>query len=118
MHQKYASLFYYIIEKCPSFRAKDCNAEFSQIFQESVFNFQNDFERAMFLSTYQFNQLCTNCDHQCVGSVDVFLQYFSWEGDVNDVIVQWPELLFSENLFVNKIICQLCQTTLRTAANL
>lgn len=100
-----------IIDHCPSFRARDCHAEFSQIFQEPVFDFRNDLERIMFCSTYNFNQICINCGRHCIDSVSTFLQYFSWNETINDAVInEWPDLLFSSNLLVQEIVCQTCQT--------
>ena len=47
MHTR-QNLWDYIIANCPSFVAKDCNAQFSEIFQERVFSFSSDLERFLF----------------------------------------------------------------------
>lgn len=95
------------------FVAKDCNAQFSQIFQENVFQFVNDIEKAIFLSSYQYNELCESCQCHCRGTVSVFVQYLSSisfdESDRRDLSnIYWPQILLSQNLFIQNINCSSC----------
>ena len=68
-------LWDYIIINYPSFTAKDCNAQFSEIFQERVFSFSNDLEKAVFLCSYTYTETCNHCTdiaHKCTCTVPLF----------------------------------------------
>ena len=47
-------LWNFICEKCPSFVARDCNTQFSEIFQERVFSDLNDLEKSLFVTNYNY----------------------------------------------------------------
>ena len=63
---------------CPSFRAMDCNAQFSQIFSRQVFGFLNNEQKHKFLSAFNLIGHCEFCSHETtvtLGSVCVFLEW-------------------------------------------
>ena len=112
----------YVIANCSSFRNRDCNAQFSQIFQENVFNFSNDLDRALFVSSYQYNEYCSQCESQSEGTVFGFIQYVSPINlnnnfDIMNIGTNWPEMLLSQNLFVQNVNCHVCRSSLQ-ASNL
>ncbi|XP_057295527.1 uncharacterized protein LOC130623986 [Hydractinia symbiolongicarpus] len=99
-----------IQSRCPSFRRRDCNAQFSEIFQESVFGSLNDSEKALFITSFQYNDCCECCGRIICGSMCSFVQYVSNYRSLplahfND---NWHMYLFAHNFFVTKIVCPLC----------
>ena len=104
----------YVKYFCPSFRAMDSNAQFSEIFQEHVFGGLNDIEEALLKTTYSYNQECQSCNNVCDGNLSTFIQYFSWDAELDFNICQnWPTVLFSEDYFVPSIICSNCAESIR-----
>lgn len=54
-------LWSYIIERCSSFVARDCNACFSQIFEERTFGHLNEEEENLFTTQRTFDSFCSTC---------------------------------------------------------
>ena len=107
-HEVREPIWNVIIQRGNSFRARDCNAEFSEIFQEGVFGEFNAVEKALFLSSYNFDEICDACQTQCKGSVSTFIQYLSDNDSMTpqDFMSGWPSQLFSQNLFIDNVVCR------------
>ena len=100
----------FVIDKCPSFRLRDCNAVFSEIFQEHVFEF-NEIEKAMFLTCYDYDFLCNTCGNNNIKSTATFVQYVSNlhnEQNLNFLSESWPTVLFSQNFSIVESKCDFC----------
>ena len=54
----------YLIEKCASFRQRDCNACFSQIFEENTFGKLTAMELSLFATQRLFESYCITCQKQ------------------------------------------------------
>ena len=96
----------FLCEKCPSFRPRDCNAVFSDIFREQVFSDLNDLEKLALITTLNFNEVCSICNSTCIGFVNTFVQYVS-NTDPN-YITDWPDMLFQTNFSIQSVTCNLC----------
>ena len=86
----------YVISKCRSFSAMDCNEQFSEIFREQVLGELNDLEKALFQTFYSYNENCQNCGNILNGNLSTFINYFSWGAAITaDVVSNWHSILFS-----------------------
>ena len=111
-------VWHYIQEKCPSFRPRDCNAQFSEIFQEVVFGILNDTEKALFMCSFSYDDCCNICRNTIQDSIDSFVQYvFCDEPRPEGFETNWPSFLSAQNFFVQNISCYNCtnKTTIRNS---
>jgi len=79
---------------CISFRARDCNAEFSEIFRQAVFGELNDSEVGIFVSRYNFEVFCDTCNLKMPQSAETFLYYVNCPEFISEeFLTQWPSSL-------------------------
>ena len=65
----------YLIEQCTSFPQRDCNACFSQIFEENTFGKLNAMELSLFATPRLFEPYCITCQKQVTLNSRIFLTY-------------------------------------------
>lgn len=53
----------YLIQHCASFVPRDCNACFSQIFEEQTFGYLNEEEEKLFTTLRNFESFCVTCEN-------------------------------------------------------
>ena len=103
-------------QKCPSFSLMNCDAQFTQIFQESIFSDMSEDEKSVFLSSYCNDGTCPTpgCGHAIRKQVKVFVHYvsqielLSFNISLND----WYKL-FEKLHFQNLVLyCEECKTYL------
>lgn len=86
----------YVVEKCPSFSAKDCNAQFSEIFKENVFSCLIDAEKVLFLTKCDYSALCP------------ILQYISCISISENWSRSWSTAIRNASFFVQQVDCRAC----------
>ena len=62
-------------ERCPSFTAQDANAQFSEIFQERVFDYFTTDERHLLVSTFIHRAFCSTCQLHFIKVSEIFVHY-------------------------------------------
>ena len=95
----------YLREKCPSLRAMDCNAQFSEIFTRQTFGYLSSSQKAALLSTFNHKANCSRCGLMSEVVIEVFLHYMTRLEPAGGTY--WPELLV-ENSKSNQINCSRC----------
>ena len=53
----------YIMDVCSSFPARDCNACFSQIFDNRTLGYLNEEEESLFMTLRTFDSFCSSCSN-------------------------------------------------------
>ena len=101
-------LWGYIIANCPSFAQRDCNAQFSEIFQERVFSFSHKLEKFLFISRSSYSESCKTCFFVNTGRVNTFVQYITGL----DNRIDWASKLFSHNVLPQNVKCNACDVRL------
>ena len=57
LHEIQEPMWSYIIDHCSSFVTTDCNAAFSQIFQERTFGYLSEEEESLFTSAFRLGEI-------------------------------------------------------------
>lgn len=97
----------YIQTKCPSFQLKDCNAQFSEIFQERVFGNLNQVEKSLFTTSYELEHHCI-CGKFLKKSFETFVRYvdFPTTNIPLDFFSSWP--IYLDNYSEIDLKCDVC----------
>ena len=67
----------YLRERCSTFQARDCNASFSQIFEEKTLGNLSPKEVSLFASQRLFETFCSTCNENVTFNSRIFLTYIS-----------------------------------------
>ncbi|KAL9951679.1 hypothetical protein ACROYT_G044397 [Oculina patagonica] len=67
----------YLRQRCSSFEARDCNAAFSQIFEEKIFGTLNTEEVNLFATQRMFESYCERCEKKVTLDSRIFLTFVS-----------------------------------------
>ena len=97
----------YIQIKCPSFRHKDCNAQFSEIFQNIVFGDLNETEKSLFVTNYEFQHHCI-CGNFLKRSLDTFVRYIMYPSEpYEDFFNSWRfvTLIIHSIFYLLMLVC-------------
>jgi len=89
----------FVISKCNTFRDRDGNAEFSQIFRQVVFGDLNVAEVSAFLTRCTFDRFCNLCNVKSPGFEEILLHYVNSMNPSNQTVKEWPDLLVDFNSF-------------------
>lgn len=68
-------LWAYLGQQCPSFLARDCNACFSQIFEERTFGKLTSDEKSIFSSLTTFQSFCETCQKDVVLNSSILVNF-------------------------------------------
>ena len=101
----------YMRSTCNSFIQMDCNAQFSEIFQDRNFPF-NDAEKSLLQIKFNHISYCKSCEDSINVTVEVFVHYITLK-DLSDTKLNssnWPELTTLFNCNPNSLQCDRCQT--------
>ena len=97
--------------KCPSFQQMDCNAQFSELLQKSVFcpDDFSDREYKVLFSRYFHSAHCSSCDQQVSVNNEVLVNYISLEEMLQSHILldQWPDFIVQNNT-LDRVQCPQC----------
>ena len=98
-----------IISSCPSFIARNCDAEFSQIFTGAIFNDLSSQEKLYFESSYSVAGTCLHCSSSNERNFRVSLSYIS-EIDFASYhdVSNWPQMLNPNSTDDTVIRCVNC----------
>ena len=81
----------YLRDCCPSFRNRDCNAQFSEIFSSRIFNDLTPFEKSFFQASYFYRGVCQLCNSYLVVEEYVIVSVLS--------ITEYPQLMINQDLW-------------------
>ena len=108
----YENLWSYLRERCSSFQARDCNASFSQIFEEKTFGQLNPDEVSLFATQRLFESYCPTCNKNVNLNSNIFLTCVSQSGlekSRYDKIL-WPLYVSSIHTQPGKLRCGNCRS--------
>ena len=101
-----------LIENCSSFQARDCNACFSQIFEEKTFGNLNFEEASLFATQREYDSYCQTCEKDVSFNSRIFLTYVTHSGlkKFGYDLCSW--LLYVANVHTQpgKLICKDCKS--------
>jgi len=106
-------LWAYLRQQCLSFLAKDCNACFSQIFEERTFGKLTPDEMNIFLSLRTFQSFCETCQKDVVLNSSIFVNFVTrfalqkLELNYNS----WPQFVSTIQTQPGKLKCPDCETS-------
>ena len=83
----------FIIHNCNSFRNRDPNAQFSEIFRHAVFGQLNVSEIGTFISRCTFDRFCHSCNIKSPGFEEILLHYVDCSNPSRETVTDWPLLL-------------------------
>lgn len=100
----------YLRQKCPSFTAMDCNAQFSEIFTSNVFSNLTSSEKSKVISTYSSIGFCEYCNEDVIRNTEVLLNYVSLSqlSKLNVPTFHWYSALMSSNI-PRSLQCSQCE---------
>ena len=100
----------YLRQKCSSFMAMDCNAQFSEIFTLNVFSNLTSSEKSKIISTYSCIGFCEYCNEDVIKNTEVLLSYVSLSQliKVNVPTFHWYSALMSCNI-PSSLQCAQCE---------
>ena len=100
----------YLAQHCSSFQARDCNAAFSQIFEEKTFGTLNADEISLFATQRMFESYCEKCQKNVFLHSRIFLTFVTELGlqklgyDNNS----WPLYVSNIHTQPGKLHCEGC----------
>jgi len=97
-----------IIRSCSTFTARDCNAEFSEIFSSEIFRSITDDEKNTFQIIFNAAGYCANCNISVDQETNIVTVLYSLEfSDLLTLPYYWPRFL---NIEFQKFVisCSLC----------
>lgn len=96
----------YLVQNCPSFANRNCDAQFSEIFSSCIFNTLSEQEKVLFMTSYKLRGYC-DCNEDVSVESRIMLNYIS-ELDLNklDSFNNWQSLL--DPLVRNKSLQCIC----------
>ena len=107
-----------IIENCPSFVNKDCNAQFSEIFSSNFFvNMLSDHEKDIFLIVVKASGNCTSCNISKEKNVQTIVSYLG-EFDYPQLLEQpvnnddWVRILVQQIHSLGCSVCDVCSISI------
>lgn len=114
----------YIIDHCSSFVARDCNACFSEIFEEKTFGFLNEEEENLFTTLRSFDSICNTCEQVITLNSRIILTVVTING-LNELGLDknmWPLYVTDIHTRPGRLNCINCHSStaepvLRTVSN-
>ena len=109
----------YFRATCPSFASMSANAQFSEIFQLKNFQF-SETEKQLFVSSFNYDGFCVNCNIPINSKVEIFLNYVSFSDlcSHNFETDCWPNLICHRNIENTSLQCSSCMTVSNMPINL
>ena len=97
-------LWAYLRQQCPSFLVRDCNACFSQIFEERTFGKLTPDETNIFSSLRTFHSFCETCQKDVVQNSSILVNFVTRSAlqkcELNNYYNSWPQfVLKNKRLF-------------------
>ena len=101
----------YFRAACPSFASMSANAQFSEFFQLKNFQF-SETEKQLFVSSFNYDGLCVNCNIPINSKVEIFLNYVSLSDlcSHNFETDCWPDVICDRNIEKTSLQYSLCTT--------
>ena len=103
-------LWAYLREQCPSFLARDCNACFSQIFEERTFGKLTPDEMNIFSSLRTFQSFCETCQKDVVLNSSILINFVTRSAlqicELN--YNSWPQFVSAIQTQPGKLNCPDC----------
>jgi len=94
----------YVVQKCPTFVNRNCDASFTEIFENTIFDSVFEEEKNLFQTCYTLIGNCKNCNKRLANNGKMILNYIS-EEDVRsltgNILNDW-EIYYT--IFNNNII--------------
>lgn len=110
-HLLQENVWSFLRSKCASLVPMDSSAQFSEIFQASVFGHLSGPEKNIIYSGYKHVSYCDNCVQEvCISNDDIFLHYLSLEQILSNSLSpqNWTSLV-EGNLISKSIKCLQCE---------
>ena len=102
----------YIIDHCSSFAARDCNACFSQIFEQRTFGNMNVQEESLFATLRTFDSFCSKCANVVTLNSSILLTVVTEHG-LNQLGLDknmWPLYVTDVHTNPGRLKCITCNT--------
>jgi len=101
----------YLIQHCASFVPRDCNACFSQIFEEQTFGYLNE-EEKLFITLRNFESFCVTCENNVSLNSRIFLTVVTANGLNQSGLIKdlWPTYVTAIHTRPGRLTCVECDT--------
>lgn len=105
-------IWLHLIENCSSFQARDCNACFSQIFEEKTFGNLNFEEARLFATQRVFDSYCQTCEKHVMVNDRIFLTYVTHSGlkKFGFDVCSWPLYVANVHTQPGRLLCKDCKS--------